>query len=367
VGNYSKNPQTALKEAVQKGYVRVRFQQGKPVLDRELNLAADLVAPNSVLRHYVGDGVPEGTEGFAIGNPDPQAHDFTIKAGRCVVNGLEVVLNSDTTYKNQPHKENVRPFPQGMSLIYLRVFTVEVNETQDPDLKNANDIGFETALRERVDWEVLLTSSEPGSPDYFLIGILVYSGDGLPPPPESEVADSILKVFAGRPAEIARAEKMLAERAAARELAEKKAADEKALAEKSGDEKTIIPVPEEPTADVFDFRLTELTLSKVRADLNILMNPEHTRLAENLVLLRNLSITVVHESSVTINASQSSTVKIANGATVGISPWFLVSVWGTGSFTWAERSTNNDRILFITNLLNNAQAVVNVKALKINF
>lgn len=367
MGNYSKNPPVALQDALQKGYSRVRFQQGKPILDRELNLAADLAAPNRLLQHYVGNGVPEGSDGFAIENLNPFTQDFTIRAGRCLVNGFDVVLNSDTTYKTQPHHENVKQFAQGVNLLYLRVFTVEVNETQDPDLKNAGDIGFETALRERVDWEVLLKRDDPGTPDHFFLGILVYSGAGLPPPEESEMQSSLLHTFAGRPAESAMVEKIFAERAAKRELAAKEAEEKKSLLEKPGSVQQITPVPQEPTADFFDFRTTQLTLSRVQSQLYMLLDSERTRLANSLVLLRNLSLTVVHESSLTINGGQTATVKIASSGIVGVNPWFLLSVWGTGQFSWTERSVSGDRMLFFTNLVNNAQATVNVKALMLNF
>ncbi len=56
-----------LKDASDSGYSRLLFQQGKPVLDRELNLLADLAGCQR-LAPYLGDGVPAGSDGFAVSN-----------------------------------------------------------------------------------------------------------------------------------------------------------------------------------------------------------------------------------------------------------------------------------------------------------
>lgn len=181
MGNYSRDPQIVLTEALNDGYTSVRFQQGKPILDRELNLLADLSAPYRLAQRYIGNGVPDGSDGFRILKVDPASDNFVIQAGRILVNGYEVELAADTTYQDQPHKENVAPLPLnnlGGSWIYLRVFNVEVNETQDSDLQNSGDIGFETALRERVEWEVLVSTTEIDQPDHCPLANLVYMKSG---------------------------------------------------------------------------------------------------------------------------------------------------------------------------------------------
>lgn len=364
VGNYSRNPQTALADAVQKGYTRVRFQQGKPILDRELNLASDLAAPTRVLQHFLGSGVPEGSDGFLLNNFDPVTQDFTIKAGRCLVNGLEVVLGSNTTYKSQPHKSNVRPFPN-VGLIYLRAFTAEVNETQDADLKNAGDIGFETALRERVEWEVYVSADLTFSLQDFLLGILVFDPGDTTPTPDTELQASIIKALADSPTERALAEKVFAESAA--KGGSGGATDGKGTgAAKFVPQGESIPVPENPQAGFYDMRLKRMTLSQMRGELDLVMDPGRTRLADQTVRVRNFSATVLHEASVTVNAGQSSTVVLGRESHVGANPYLLVSVWGTGSFTWSERSNNGDRVLVVTNTAPIGQATVNVKALLLN-
>jgi hypothetical protein len=176
MGNYSKNPQTALQQALDKGYTRVRFQQGKPILDRELNLLGDLSGAQTLARHHIGNGVPHGSDGFRISGFNFAAGDFVIKAGRCLVNGLEVVLASDSTYKTQPNQSHVAPLPitnANGAFVYLRVSTSEVTDAQDTDLGNSADIGFETALRERVEWEVVVSVAPVNQPDHFLLADFV--------------------------------------------------------------------------------------------------------------------------------------------------------------------------------------------------
>ncbi len=123
MGNYSKDPATALQTALSKGYSRVRFQQGKPILDRELNLAADLAGCERLAQQYIGDGVPAGSAGFQITGLNTPTGDFSILPGTCRVGGLEIVLANPTTYRTQPNTGLVGPLPAGSSSVYLHVFT----------------------------------------------------------------------------------------------------------------------------------------------------------------------------------------------------------------------------------------------------
>lgn len=179
MGNYSKEPEKALQEALEKGYDRVRFQQGKPILDRELNLLGDLSSPQR-LAPYIGNGVPTGKGGVAAAAPpDPNVVDFELEPGRCIVGGLELRLNESVSYTKQPHQENVQtswPFKafskgskEGTGYVYLRLFLSEVDDTGDTELQNQSDIGFETTLREKVDWELLLSDDQLNGPNYFLL------------------------------------------------------------------------------------------------------------------------------------------------------------------------------------------------------
>lgn len=199
-------------------------------------------------------------------------------------------------------------------------------------------------------------------PDLFILAILIFYPGDTQPPPESEMQAQIIKALAERPDVQALAEKTFAEGAAVKGSGGAKKAEPQKLS--PGLEST--PVPEEPQSGLFDLRLRGVTLSKVRGDLDLIMNRERTRLAEQSVRVRNFSASVLTESFVTVNAGQSSTVVLGRESLLGTNPYLLVSVWGTGSFTWSERSNNGDRVLVVTNTANVGQAAVHVKALLLN-
>jgi hypothetical protein len=339
VGNYSNDPQAAFEDAVQKNYTNVRFQQGKPILDRELNLAADLAAPQRLFQKYLGNGTPEGSDGFRIDNVDLVAGDFTIKAGRFLVNGYEAVLDADTTYKEQPHNERVAPLSQtDASLIHLRVFTVEVNDTEDADLHNSGDIGFETTLRERVEWEVLVTT-DPNleGPDLCLLAIV-----SIPP-----VSDLATSSTSNGPARVPPA----------------------------GESDSISVTPPAPRDSVFfilkDERVRGLSLAKVRADLDRLMNPERTELADFSIStskLQSLAVTSDKLGNASVGFVKIGTENLFNlGVTVFFSnvlvlvatraqllspnSFIFVNVVTNSSsdVSWTDRIINGDRYVEITN------------------
>lgn len=68
MGNFSRDPKTRLIEAVTKHYVGVRLQQGVPILDADWNEMEDLrkYELKSLIRQFIGDGVPTGNDGFSI-------------------------------------------------------------------------------------------------------------------------------------------------------------------------------------------------------------------------------------------------------------------------------------------------------------
>ena len=172
MGNYSQDPQTVLQGALAKGYNRVRFQQGKPILDRELNLAADLAASERLAQTYLGNGTPDGGNGFAISGLNIAANDFTISAGVALVNGQQATLAADTTYQTQPIKSHVANLPAGISNVYLHVIETEVSSAQDPDLANPGDVKSETAIRTRLDWEVVVSAAAITTPDHYLLAVI---------------------------------------------------------------------------------------------------------------------------------------------------------------------------------------------------
>lgn len=68
MGNFSKDPQSKLQESLARHYVGVRLQQGVPVLDADWNELEDLRRWElwSLLKWFIGDGVPENNSGFKI-------------------------------------------------------------------------------------------------------------------------------------------------------------------------------------------------------------------------------------------------------------------------------------------------------------
>ena len=176
MGDFSKDPETVLQDAISKNYCRVLFQQGKPLLDRELNLLGDIANPQRFAQANFGNGVRGEGNDFLVTGLDVPNNDFTITAGSCLVNGLEVILAASVSYKNQPHKENVAALPGGVSNVYLRAFKTEAAGAHDAALLNAGDVGSETAIRQKVDWEVLVTTQNITAVDHFLLAVINTAG-----------------------------------------------------------------------------------------------------------------------------------------------------------------------------------------------
>lgn len=190
---FSKEPNQFFQDATQKGYSRVLFQEGKPVLDRELTLLGDLSNPRRIAEQYLGSGVPAGSDGFAVSNLNVAGSNFTIGAGRCLVSGNEIILAANITYKTQPHLDNVVAFPAGVLNVYLRVFPTAITEAQDPDLKNGGDVGFVTALREKADWEVLISVPAINQPNHFLLATIDTAGNKITDRRRTELTVSALR------------------------------------------------------------------------------------------------------------------------------------------------------------------------------
>lgn len=101
MGDYSRDPAVRLLDSAKKHYVGVRLQQGVPLLDADWNELEDLRKHElyELVRSFVGDGVPDGNDGFRLqalagGGIDTlvlQAVSTTTEHTR-----LEVVLGSST-------------------------------------------------------------------------------------------------------------------------------------------------------------------------------------------------------------------------------------------------------------------------------
>jgi len=178
-------------EAFAKGrhYVSVRVQQGVPVVDADVNESEDLrrYELRNHLRWFVGDGVPQGNDGFRIlpsGNPNDviiRGGDGTSEgAGRCLVDGMEAIAESDTPFSAQefanPANAGAAGVPQvtlpatptlapRTDLYYLDLWEREVGASQagHEDIVDAR-IGIETARRIRREWAVRVADAAAGIP-----------------------------------------------------------------------------------------------------------------------------------------------------------------------------------------------------------
>src|SRR6266540_6778924 len=151
VGNFSNGNRDTFDPAKQ--YLGVRMQQGVPILDRDWNELEDIrrYYQRMLGKYYLGDGVPSGVDGFKI-DPPPSAspNDFTIRAGRCLVDGYDAVNGADALYSSQGLATLPVPTAATKFVVYLEVWEEPVTASEDPALRNSQDINLETCLRDQL-------------------------------------------------------------------------------------------------------------------------------------------------------------------------------------------------------------------------
>lgn len=194
-----------------KAYCNVRLQQGVPLVDADVNELDDIrkFEVRAFLKWFVGDGVPEGNDGFRIapftpqGSTTPASDDFTIAAGvpqapdgtskidtglghvgRCIVDGLDVIIQSDTSFKAQPLHPSNEGAPQTAEklggpvisladltasgpvtlLVYLDVWERVVKPAEEPTLI-LSELNTESCARIKREWVVrtVMGTSVPAS------------------------------------------------------------------------------------------------------------------------------------------------------------------------------------------------------------
>lgn len=192
-----------------RGYVRVRLQQGVPIVDADWNELEDVrqFELRAFLKWFVGDGVPQGNDGFRIDGSASLSNDFIIRAGappaspgtdkletglshvgRCLVDGLDVIITADINFTaqllhaDQPgsaslsaslgvHQINAltNPIADGSVVVYLDVWERLVSYTEDPSLLHAG-LGTESCARIKREWVVRTRAGVnvpvSGDPDY---------------------------------------------------------------------------------------------------------------------------------------------------------------------------------------------------------
>ena len=167
-GNFSNDKQDTFEPG--KGYVGIRLQQGVPLLDRDWNELEDIRRYAEVMlrRHYVGNGTPD--DGFKIYDIEiaDSNYNFNIKKGRCLVDGFEVVNDSDITYSQHAEKHDdvpslTVPDSPRTDIVYLDVWIEEIKSANEEDpLKNPQDVKMETCIRHKVEWRVRVDEGNNG-------------------------------------------------------------------------------------------------------------------------------------------------------------------------------------------------------------
>jgi len=182
-------------------YISVRLQQGVPIVDADWNEMEDVrrFELRAFLKWYVGDGVPDGTNAFAI-VATGSASTFTIQAevaasglaaGRYLVDGLDVLIAAPVDFAAQPLHESqpgaaalaaawgvptiaAIPAPPvaGTTQVltaYLDVWERSVGTAEDPSLVHPG-LGTESCARIKREWAVRVrggtTVPVSGNPDF---------------------------------------------------------------------------------------------------------------------------------------------------------------------------------------------------------
>jgi hypothetical protein len=192
-----------------RSYIGVRLQQGVPLVDADWNEAHDVrkFEVQAFLKWFVGNGVPEGNDGFRIAALDPAAmEDFVVRrgvgtapdgtnnvdrglrhVGRCLVDGMDVLIAEDLTFRDQPLHVSQGgaatalattwgvptiaevPNVTGTIAVYLDVWERLVTPMEDPRLVHSG-LGVESCARLKREWVVRTRAGSsvpaPGDADF---------------------------------------------------------------------------------------------------------------------------------------------------------------------------------------------------------
>ncbi len=147
------------------GYVHVLQQQGRPILDAELNEQASILLHRLQLlgRDLIGPfGGPSEFCGFEIKGFEGGPHDFTIGAGRYYVNGICVENPATTTFAKQPVPVRDAAIHTGkLYLVFLDIWEELIAVPDAPELMEPALGGIDTAARTRIAWQVRTEEIDP--------------------------------------------------------------------------------------------------------------------------------------------------------------------------------------------------------------
>ena len=169
-------------------YVGVRLKQGVPFVDADFNESDSLrrYELRNFLRWFVGNGVPYQNDGFRI-QASSVANDVMISggngtpegAGRCIVDGLEILNEATIAFSAQEFANAARAAAAGVPVVtlpttpagprtdiyYLDVLEREITSTEagHGDIVDPR-IGIEAARRIRREWAVRVVDATTGVP-----------------------------------------------------------------------------------------------------------------------------------------------------------------------------------------------------------
>lgn len=147
-----------------KRYSSVRHQQGRTVLDADLNEQRDIELHDerSTRIDVIGEhGVPVAAPGFEL---VPDGSDLQITAGRSYVDGIRLELDAPVLFSEQDHAPAI-PEDDGLYLAVLDVFEIPVTAVGDPHLREVALGGPDTTTRTKVVWQVHLVPVETEDED----------------------------------------------------------------------------------------------------------------------------------------------------------------------------------------------------------
>lgn len=172
MGNFSRDPARELQLARARGYIGLRVEQGVPVLDRDLNLLADLVSSSvrEILARHLGSGLADRGDAFRVVG-DGAANDVRLLAppeggGACLVAGIEVTIDRALRYAEQRGAPALTtPTADREDVVYLDVWVEEVGASGDVELRNETDVGTPTSVRLRPAWRLRVAEGRRQVPD----------------------------------------------------------------------------------------------------------------------------------------------------------------------------------------------------------
>ncbi len=138
-----------------KQYTGVRHQQGRVVLDADLNEQSDieLFDTRQTRIDVIGrTGAPEGNAGFEIST---DGTSLTIGAGRYYVDGIRVECPTSLDFGEQAHAPTL-PTTDGLYLAVLHVWERPIDAIADPHIREVALGGPDTATRTKLVFRVEL-------------------------------------------------------------------------------------------------------------------------------------------------------------------------------------------------------------------